>query len=121
MECFPLVDWYSCMGLLKKAASGVLAIFPCSRTRGTLRAANKGAVEKSRPAGRSEYAGCGLARGNGASWGAGVGRVRKRTFLNRPEAFDIRRVPGKFGPWTSSLFNTPCTHNRGGQFGSWKG
>ena len=28
-------------GLLKKAASGVLAIFPCSRTYGTLRAKKK--------------------------------------------------------------------------------
>jgi hypothetical protein len=29
---------FSGMGLLKKAASGVLAIFPCSRTKRTLRA-----------------------------------------------------------------------------------
>ncbi len=31
----------SFMGLLKKAASGVLAIFPCSRTQRTLRPQNK--------------------------------------------------------------------------------
>ena len=30
------------MGLLKKTASGVLAIFPCSRRASTLRAQNKG-------------------------------------------------------------------------------
>ncbi|GJL58903.1 MAG: hypothetical protein NPIRA03_17600 [Nitrospirales bacterium] len=29
------------MGLLKKAASGVLAIFPCSRTQRTLRASKR--------------------------------------------------------------------------------
>ena len=30
------------MGLLKKVASGVLAIFPCSRSTSTFRAQNKG-------------------------------------------------------------------------------
>jgi hypothetical protein len=37
------IENYACfLGLLKKTTSGVLVIFPCSRTKRTLRAQNKG-------------------------------------------------------------------------------
>ena len=70
------------VGMLKKAASGVLALLPCSRTPSVRSAHQKG---------------CGLARGNGTSWRAGVGRVRKRTFLNIPMKSGCQRVRQPYG------------------------
>jgi len=55
-------------GMLKKAASSVLAILPCSRTESTLRAS-----KWLRPC-----------LWKGASWRAWVGWVRQGTFLNIP-------------------------------------
>ena len=77
--------FHSNRGRLKKAASGVLAIVPCSRTRCTLRAQNNG------DALRDAVNNLGLAG---------------RTFLNRPEPLDIQLVPGHIGPWKLSFFST---------------
>ena len=64
------------MGLLKKAASGVLAIFPCSRTT-HVRSARKTSVSP-----------CGM---NQAMRG-----LAGRTFLNRPQPLKGHLILGKF-------------------------
>jgi hypothetical protein len=64
-------------GLLKKAASGVLAIFFRAHVL-EVRSARKNA--------------CGLAG---------------QTFLNRPEASHMHRACGSICPWKLALFNTP--------------
>ena len=95
---FILSVWVSrlIMGLLKKAASGVLATkvcpfgikqaMPCSRSASTLRAQNKRGTLRDAP---------------GNSWPCWT------TFLNRPNATDSKQLPGEICPLISSLFNTP--------------
>ncbi len=77
-------------GLLKKAASGVLAIFPCSRSTSTFRAQKwlrpslRQAQDWTNPSTDSGHA-----------------------FLNRPVVVDRQGLPSEIWPLLSSLFNTP--------------
>ena len=82
------------MGLLKKTASGVLTIFPCSRRASTLRAQNKGDALRD-VAGNTWSS---LREASGQDW---------TDFSNSPHAMNPQRLPDKIWPLISSLFNTP--------------
>jgi len=64
------------MGLLKKAVSGVLASFLCSRIIHTFRALNKGGPLRDAPSN---------------------GGLAERTFLNRPSGLVNGGMLGKYG------------------------
>ena len=88
------------MGLLKKTASGVLAIFPCSRRASTLRAQNKGDALRD-VAGNTWSS---LQEASGQDW---TDPSAGQAFFNIFDAVNSQRLPDKIWPLISSLFNTP--------------
>ena len=70
------------LGMLKKAASGVLALLPDLRAHRL--AALRGVRAHVQSVRSARQNGCGLARGKGRLGALGIGRVTKWTFLNIP-------------------------------------